>query len=283
MKIGEYIFNFLKVLKYVNVKYKKFFFQHIFSFEPNEILILGNQTGEGLVNLSYTSSQENFLLSQNMVSSIPKPIDTLCNVRFRGHCLNPILLDRLSQCLIGTTAFGENITDLKLFSINSVGDLFVQQIGDITPVDVIKFKEMVTIQSKHSVFNHTNMYNMNKLWQLKPSDDRGNDKKISVWSMSKKKMTSYVDHLASLILYPWDIDDLSEWENEDENADILSDGSDCDYITKVHYWFNKNDLLLEAAESSKQKTDNPPIDFLSQTTTLKPPLTLENDEDSSSG
>lgn len=94
--------------------------------------------------------------------------------------------------------------------------------------------------------------------------------------MSKKNMTSYVDHLAPLILSLWDIDDLSEWENEDENADIISDDSDCDYMTKVHYWFNKNNLLLGSTESLK-----PPIDFPSQITTLKP--ILENNEDSSLG
>lgn len=244
-------------------------------------MLLGNQTEEGLVNLSYNTSQDDFLLCKNMVSSIPKPIDALYNVRLKGHCLNPTLLDRLSRCLVGTTAFGEYFTDLKLFSINSVGDLFLQKINDSTPIDMIKFKETVTIKSeKLSELDYSCMFNMSKLWKLEPPDNH-NVKKNSVWSMSKKNMTSYVDHLAPLILSLWDIDDLSEWENEDENADIISDDSDCDYVTKVHYWFNKNDLLLGSAEPLEPPIDNPSIDFSSQTKTLKP--TVDNSEESSSG
>lgn len=142
--------------------------------------MLGNQTGEGLVHLSYTTSQDDFLLCQNMVSSIPKPMDSLYNIRLKGHCLNPSLLDRFSRCLLGTTAFGEYFTDLKLFSINSIGDLFVQQINDSTPIDVLKFKEMVTIKSKLSELDYSYMFNMNKLWKLEPPDNHENVKKNSV-------------------------------------------------------------------------------------------------------
>lgn len=244
-------------------------------------MILGNQTGEGLVNLSYTSCQDDFLICQNMASSIPKPLDTLHNIRLQGHCLSPMLLDRFNRCLIGTTALGEHLDNLRLFSVNSAGDLFVQKINDYTPVDVTEFKKTVIIESQTvPKLNYSQTFDMSKLLQLEPLDDHeGNIKKNNFWSISKEKMTSYVDHLSPLILSPWEIDNLTEWENEDEDCDVVNDDSDCDYITKVHYWFNKNDLLLGSTEPLEP--NNPQINVSSKTTITKCPTSEE--EDSSSG
>lgn len=230
------------------------------------MLFLGTQIEESVVHFSYTSIQDNFLECQNMVSSIPKPLDSLHNVRRQGHCLNPILLDRFARCLTGITAFGINDSDLRLFSINCVGDLFVQKINDTTPIDTVEFKKNLTIKSQQtSKLNYSHIFDISKLWQLKISEknDENHIKMNTLWSMSKEKMTSYVDHLAPLILSPWDIDDLSEWEVKNNNidTDITDDNdSDCDYETKVHYWFNKNDCLLKMEESSKQILDNSNID-----------------------
>jgi len=219
-----------------------------------------------------------------MASSIPKPLDALYNVRLQGHCLNPMLLDRFPRCLIGTTALGEHSDNLRLFSVNSAGDLFVQKINDSTPIDVTEFKKTVTVKPQTvQKLNYSKTFDMSKLWQLEPLDNQvKNIKKSRFWSMSKEKMTSYVDHLAPLILSPWDIDDLSEWENENEDNDA-DDDSDCDYKTKVHYWFNKNDSLLGSTEPFEPSTNEPPIHFTSQTASTKPSLTSEKDEDSSSG
>lgn len=219
-----------------------------------------------------------------MASSIPKPLDALYNVRLQGHCLNPMLLDRFSRCLVGTTALGEHFDNLRLFSVNSAGDLFIQKINDSTPIDVTEFEKTVTVKLQTvQKLNYSQIFNMSKLWQLEPLDNqKENIKKNRFWSMSKEKMTSYVDHLAPLILSPWDIDDLSEWENEDEDNDAVNDDSDCDYTTKVHYWFNKNDSLLRSAEPYEPNTNEPPIHFTSQTASTKPPIS-EKDEDSSSG
>lgn len=247
---------------------------------------MGNQTGESFVDLSYTSCQDDFLVCQNMVSSIPKPLDSLHNVRLQGHCLDPILLNRFSRCLIGITVVGEHFKDLKLFTINSAGDLFVQQMNENTPVDVTVFKELVKIKSQTIPnLKYTNVFDMSKLWKLEPSENHNiNYKRNYVWSMSKEKISSYVDHLAPLILSPWDIDDLSEWENEDENIEDLEEDSDCDYATKVNFWFNKNDSLLGITEPIKEKTvSKVSINLKSQNIITKSINTSENDEDSSSG
>lgn len=254
------------------------------------MLFLGNQIGEGLVKLSYSSLEDDFLIGQNMVSSILKPLDTLRNVRSQGHCLNPTLLDRFSRCLIGATAMGENIDDFKLFTVNSAGDLFVQKLNSCTPLDANKVKEMITTQpSTIPKLNYSKVFNMSKLLEIDPPKTcKEICKKNNFWSMSKENMTSYVDHLAPLILSPWDLDDLSEWEsddNDDENADGVDNDSDCDYTTKVHYWFNKNDSILALAEPIEPSTSkSSPNCVLTQTTpTIIPTPTSDNDEDSSSG
>lgn len=249
------------------------------------MLLLGSQTGESLVNLSYASSEDDFLICQSMASSIPKPLDTLYNIRLQGHCLNPVLLDRFSRCLIGTTAFGECIEDLRLFSINSAGDLFVQKINDNTPIDVVKFKDIVSVKSQRvPKLNYSQMFDMSKLWQLEPQDKHEKTlKKNHLLRMSKKKIMSYVDHLAPLILSPWDIDDLSEWESDDDIVDENNDDSDCDYNTKIRFWFDKNDSLLKSTESQEPSCSNSPNNFPSQASTSKDPPSSEIDEDSSSG
>lgn len=253
------------------------------------MLILGNQSGENLINLSYTSLQDDFLVSQNIASSIPKPLDSLHDVRLQGHCLNPMLMDRFSRCLIGATAFGEHFEDFRLFSINSVGDLFVQRINNNTSIDVNTFKDLIEVKSQTvKKLNYSKLINVSKLWQLEsPIEQKKLIENNHVWSISKEKITSYVDHLAPLMLSPWDIDDLSEWES-DNDSDEVSDNSDCDYATKVQYWFNKNDLLLESGEHSQSiidTQDTSGINFSSQTTTTinKKNLASEKDEDSSSG
>lgn len=244
------------------------------------MLFLGNQIGEGFISSSYTSFQDDFLLCQNIMSSVPKPLDSLHKVRLQGHCLNPMLLDRLSLCLVGSTAFGENIEDLKLFSVNSVGDLFVQKLNDKTPINVAEFEKLVTVKTKKVLkLNYSNVFDMSKLWEKEPSNNcEEKINKNSVWSISKEKMTSYVDHLAPLILSPWDLDDLSEWE--DEHVDTTHD-LDCDYTAKISYWFNKNDSLLEPTNPLKTNMHSL-HNFLTEATTSKAP-TSENDNDSSSG
>jgi len=249
------------------------------------MLFLGNQTGESLVYLPYTSYPDGFLSCQSIASSVPNPLQSLHNVQLKGYCLNPTLFDRFSRCLTGTTIYGEHIKDLKLFSINSVGDLFVQKVNDNTPINVTEFNKNVTIKSKIvPKLNYSYKFDMSSLWRLDSPDEHEeiNIKKNNVWSMSKEKMSSYVDHLAPIILSPWDIDDLSEWENEDEN-DAANDDSDCDYTTKVNFWFNKNDTLLKSTETLEPSTDHPPINILSQASTAKTVPSSENDNDSSSG
>lgn len=251
------------------------------------MLFLGNQIGEGIINLSYASFQDDFLLCHNMASSIPKPLDSLHNVRLQGHCLNPTLLDRFSRCLVGSTAFGDNTENLRLFSINSAGDLFVQKLNDSTPINVPEFENLVTIKSKKvTKLNYTKIVDMSELWRMEPSNNcEEKVKENNILSMSKKKMMSYADHLAPLILCPWDVDDLSEWENEDKNANVIVDDLDCNYDSKVRDWFNRNDLLLESAEPLKSNI-YPTNNFSSSTTNTKV-LSLktssENDENSSSG
>lgn len=249
------------------------------------MLLLGNQTGESLVNLSYTSTEDDFLVCQNIASSIPKPLDTLYNVRLQGHCLNPLLFDRFTRCLIGTTAFGKCIEDLRLFSINSAGDLFVQKMYDYTPVDVVKFNDTVSIKSQTvPKLNYSLMFDMSKLLQLEPQDSQEKTlKKNQLLSISKKKITSYVDHLAPLILAPWDVDDLSDWESEDDVIDGVNDASDCDYNTKIRFWFNKNDSLMRSDEFPDPSCSNLPNNLPSQASTSKAPPSSEIDEDSSSG
>jgi len=256
-----------------------------FSFDTNEMLFLGNQTGESLVYLPYTSYPDGFLSCQSIASSIPNPFQSLHDVQLKGYCLNPTLMDRFSRCLTGTTVFGEHIKDLKLFSINSAGDLFVQKVNDSTPIDVTEFVKNVTIKPQIvPKLNYSHKFDMSNLWKLDPPDNSEeiNIKKNNVWCMSKEKMSSYIDHLAPIILSPWDIDDLSEWENEDENDDANED-SDCDYATKVNFWFNKNDTLLRSTETLEPSTDNLPINILSQASTVKTVPSSENDNDSSSG
>lgn len=259
------------------------------NFNSCEMLILGNQTSESLISLPYTSYPDNILLCQSIASSIPNPLQSLHNVQLQGYCLNPLLFDRFSRCLTGTTVIGEHIKDLKLYSINSAGDLFVQKLNDSTPIDVTEFNKNITIKPQNiPKLNYSCIFDMSNLWQLEPSDIHKeiNIKKNNFWNMSKEKMLSYVDHLAPIILSPWDIDDLSEWENEDENADV-NDDSDVDYATKVNFWFNKNDTLLRSVESkvsnSEPINDNPPTNILSQATTSKTVPSSENDDDSSSG
>lgn len=250
------------------------------------MLILGNQCGESLIQFSYTTFQDDFLLCQNTVSSIPKPLDALHNVRRQGHCFDPILFNRFSRCLVGATVFGEHYEDLRLFSINSTGDVFVQKINNNTSIDVTEFKNKVKIKSQTvPKLNYSSLVNMSKLWTLEiPEKRKENIKKKNVWKISKQNVTSYVDHLAPLILSPWDIDDLSEWESEDEINDTSNADSDCDYNTKVHYWFDKNDLLLKSADLSQPSADKPTMTSPSQSTTItNAPPTSENDEDSSSG
>lgn len=244
------------------------------------MLFLGNQIGEGIISSSYTSFQDDFLLCQNIISSVPKPLDSLHKVRFQGHCLNPMLLDRLSLCLVGSTAFGENVEDLKLFTVNSVGDLFVQKLNDSTPINLTKFKKLVTVKNKKVLkLNYSHVFDMSNLWGKEPSNNcEEKINKNSIWSISKEKMTSYVDHLAPLILSPWELDDLSEWEDEDVDA---INAFDCDYAAKVSYWFNKNDSLLESTNSLKTNLSSLNT-FLAKATTSKAP-TLESNNDSSSG
>jgi len=249
------------------------------------MLFLGNQTGESIVYLPYTSYPDGFLSCQSIASSIPNPLQSLHNVRLKGCCLNPTLLDRFSRCLSGATVFGEHIKDLKLFSINSAGDLFVQKVNDNTPIDVAEFNKNVTIKSQNvPKLNYSYKFDMSNLWQLDPPEkhEEINIKKDNVWSMSKEKMSSYIDHLAPIILSPWDIDELSEWENEDENDDV-NDDSDCDYATKVNFWFNKNDTLLRSTETLEPSNDHSPINIFSQASTAKTVPSSENDSDSSSG
>lgn len=249
------------------------------------MLFLGSQTGESLVNLSYTSYQDDFLLCRHMASLIPKPLDTLHNVRFQGHCLDPTLFDRFSQCLIGTTALGDNSENLRLFSINSTGDLFVQTIKNNRPINIKEFKNRVTIKPQTvQMLNYSLVFDMSKLWQIESSDKHNdNIQKNNAWRMSKEKMTSYIDHLAPLILAPWDIEELSEWENEDEIDDAENDNSDCDFTTKVNFWFDKNNSLLGSSQPLDTNMDNLSINISSQATTLKAPPSSENDDDSSSG
>lgn len=249
------------------------------------MLLLGSQIGEGLVNVSYTSLQDDFLLSQNLASSIPKPLDALHKVRHEGHCLNPTLLDRFSRSLCGTTAFGEHMDNLRLFSINSAGDLFVQNLNsnNSIPLDIAKFEKLSSIKYKRvSALNYSHTFDMSKLWKIEPPEKFEETGKINVWSMSKEKMMSYVDHLAPLILSPWDIDDLSEWENEDKNDDAINDDFDCDYATKVHYWFNKNDTLLESPDLF-EPSPCLPINVVRKPTPTNDHPASDNDEDSSSG
>lgn len=255
------------------------------NFDSNEMLFLGNQTGESLVYLPYTSCPDGFLVCQSIASSIPNPLQSLHTVQLQGHCLNPTLLDRFSRCLSGTTIFGEHVKDLKLFSINSAGDLFVQKVNDNTPIDVTEFNKNVTIKPQIvTKLNYSHKFDMSNLWKLEMPDKHKeiNIKKDNIWSISKEKMLSYVDHLAPIILSPWDIDDLSEWENEDENDDA-NDDSDCDYTTKVNFWFNKNDTLLSLTKTSEPSTVNPLINILSQASTAKTIPSSENDDESSSG
>lgn len=256
------------------------------------MLFLGTQIGESIVNFSYNAIQDNFLQCQNMVSSIPKPLDSLCNVRFQGHCLNPILLDRFAQCLTGITGLGTNDSDLRLFSINCVGDLFVQKMNDTTPINVDEFKKNISTTSHHvPKLNYSDMYDMSKLWDLeKPVKNMRKDELNSLWGISKEKMTSYVDHLAPLMLSPWDIDNISEWEVKKNNIDTSNDDSDCDYKTKVRYWFDKNDSLLGMEEPSKPILAEPNLDSQqSAHTNTSPPVSSiseqkdETSENSSSG
>lgn len=220
-----------------------------------------------------------------MASLIPKPLDTLHNIRFQGHCLDPTLIDRFSQCLIGTTAIGNDGENLRLFSTNSTGDLFVQTIKNNIPIDVIEFKNRVTIKPQSTQTLHYSLvFNMSKLWQLESTDKYNeNIQKSNAWKMSKEKMISYIDHLAPLILAPWDIDELSEWENEDEIVDAENDISDCDYKTKVNFWFDKNNSLLGSSQPIDSNMDNLSNIFSSQASTSKNPQSSEKDDDSSSG
>lgn len=250
------------------------------------MLFLGNQIGENIINLSYASFQDDFLLCHNMASSIPKPIDSLHKVRLQGHCLNPTLLDRFSRCLVGCTAFGDNIENLRLFIINSAGDLFVQTLNDSTPINVTEFENLVKIKSKKvTKLNCTNIVDMSELWRMEKSNDcEEKVKENNISSMSKKKMMSYVDHLAPLILSPWDIDDLSEWENENESANVILDDLDSNYDSKVRNWLNRNDLLSDSAEPLNSNI-YPTNDFSSTTNTkvLSSKTSSENYENSSSG
>lgn len=247
------------------------------------MLFLGNQTGESLISLTYTSSEDHFLLCSSLSSLIPKPFDSLHSVRLQGNCLNPILLDRFDRCLIGTVAFGDSVNNFKLFSVNSAGDLFVQLLNNNTPLDMAGFKKTVVIKSqKVSNLNYSNVCDMSKLWKLEsPCKLEQNVKKNGIWSISKEQMTSYVDHLASIILSPWDIDDLSEWENEDDNVDTVNDDFSCNYINKINHWFNKNDSLLGLPKPSKEITDNSSINLVSPV--IAKTSTSESNEDSSSG
>lgn len=248
------------------------------------MLFLGNQISESLVYLPYTTNQDDFLSCKSIASSIPSPLHSLHNVRLQGYCLDPKLFDRFSRCLTGTTVFGEHVNDLKLFSINSAGDLFVQKLNDSTSIDVTEFTKNVTTKPQTvPELNYSCLLDMSSIWKLEPPDKHNESiKKHNVWNISKEKMTSYIDHLAPIILSEWDIDDLSEWENEDENADDVDD-SDCDYATKVNFWFNKNDTLLRTSETLGPNTDKPPIKISSQASTAKPIPSSENDDDSSSG
>lgn len=220
-----------------------------------------------------------------MPSLIPKPFDSLHNVRFQGNCLNPMLLDRFDRCLIGTVAYGENFEDLRLFSVNSAGDVFVQKLNNNTPIDLADFNKTVTITSqKVPKLNYSKLCDMSKLWKVEPPCmPEKNVKRNSIWSFSKEKMVSYVDHLAPIILSPWDIDDLSEWEDEDvyEDVDTLNDDFGSNYVNKINYWFNKNNSLLESSKPSKQISNNPSINLPSQDTAKT--LTSESSENSSSG
>lgn len=256
---------------------------YIFRFEPNELLFLGNQTGESLISFTYTTSEDNILLCTSMSSLIPKPFDSLHSVRLQGNCLNPILLDRFYRCIIGAVAFGDSVEDLRLFSVNSAGDLFVQLLNNNTPIDVTGFKKTVNIKSqKVSSLNYSQVCDMSKLWKLEsPSILEQNVKRNGIWSISKEKMTSYVDHLAPIILSLWDIDDLSEWENEDDNDDIVNDDFSYNYVNKVNHWFDKNDSLLGLTKLSKEITDNSSINLVSPV--IAKTLTSESNEDSSSG
>lgn len=256
---------------------------YIFRFESNELLFLGNQTGESLISLTYTSSEDNFLLCSSMSSLIPKPLDSLHSVRLQGNCLNPILLDRFYRCLIGTVAFGDSAKDLKLFSVNSTGDLFVQLLNNNTPLDVTGFKKTVNLKSqKISNLNYSQVCDMSKLWKLElPCIPEQNVKKNRIWSISKEKMTSFVDHLAPIILSPWDIDDLSEWENENDDIDTVNDDFSCNYVKKINHWFNKNDSLLGLTKPSIEITDNSSTNFVSPV--IAKTSTSESNDDSSSG
>lgn len=247
------------------------------------MLFLGNQTGESLISLNYTTSEDNFLLCSSMPSLIPKPFDSLHNVRLQGNCLNPILLDRFYRCLIGTVAFGDNVKNLRLFSVNSAGDLFVQKLNNNTPIDVAGFKKTVNIKSQQiSCIKYSQVYDMSKLWKLEPPCIfEKNVKRNSIWSVSKEKMTSYVDHLAPIILSPWDIDDLSEWENEEDNIDTGNDDFSCNYVNKINDWFNKNNLMLGLTKPSKEITDNSTINLVSQVNSKN--STSGSNDDSSSG
>lgn len=247
------------------------------------MLFLGNQFAENPISFTYTSSEDDFLLCQNMPSSIPIPLDSLHNVRLQGNCLNPLLLNRFDRCLIGTVAYGDHFDDLKLFSINSAGDLFVQQLNNNRPLDVSMFKKAVSIKSqKISKLTFTKICDLSKLWKMKPPKiHKENDKRSSIWRVSKENMTSYVDHLAPIILSPWDIDDLSEWEHEGDNVDNINDDFNSNYTDKINYWFNKNNSILGLSKPSKQTSDNQPINFLSRDAAKS--LKSDSDEDSSSG
>ncbi|XP_050441573.1 uncharacterized protein LOC126846308 [Adelges cooleyi] len=238
------------------------------SLEPNELVIVGNQSDENLVKLPNILFQNDHLVCQTLASSIPKPLDSLYEIRHKGHCLDPKLTKRCSRPIIGVTGIGETVDDLQLFSINSVGDLFVQAFDktedsvELDKIIISNFENLLTNKSQMvKKLNYTHLTDMSKLFDLEPPEHNKEDIECSggFWKMSKEEMLSYSDHVAPLILHPWDLDDVSEWETENENNDDLNNDDDDlgnNYVVKVNSWFEKN--KLSTTEPCLENKNNPP-------------------------
>ncbi|XP_050522151.1 uncharacterized protein LOC126894885 [Daktulosphaira vitifoliae] len=239
------------------------------SFEPNEMLIMGNQSSEFLVQQTFVSFEDNFLKSQTLASCIPHPLDLLCSNQHQGYSLHPKLNRRFSRPLTGVTVVGKTIENLQLFCINSIGDLFVQTINKKVPITksnlLIDYEFYESSEDKKiSPLMYSHLTDMSMLLKIKPSNNIEEKRGWGgLWKMSKEQMFSYMDHTAPLILSPWDLDDISEWEKEDEifEKDADDDFED-NFVSKINYWFNKNDELL--SDKDPASIDTSPNELLSQ-------------------
>ncbi|XKL69020.1 hypothetical protein PGB90_006789 [Kerria lacca] len=242
-----------------------------------EALILSTQSTNDTVAIYNKWSSGKPVMSCTPVA-LPNRIDTLHDARINGVLSHPGLKNKFDFSVIGLSAYKYK-TKMGIFSLTSTGDIF-HQVTEQNKSRLFSNEESFTqselsyLKTWESDFRRTNLKNSNNVSTTGIADmselvDNINYINIEFnewpssqsnfkpkWKKSKKCLESYKDLLAPFLLQDFELDDISEWDSDEENE---KNQSDINNYKKVENW------LLESKNTFNDSNDSQSISEVFET------------------